>query len=212
MSRIVPAIVCVCVTTFFAAAAAGFEPLPRAAAGDHQVDATALAAAFDAAEQLGYATGMVVARNGHVIGEQHWGWAAISRHQSRSVTKSVTSLNPTTARVSTWAPRSRVGRLAGICQAVNRSISLDKQPTPFVDTDHSSTDIVSRRTRPPAGCRKQLLGTTVSIPAHRGRRLSRRRRNSSIKGSNSGSPRRLSRSGSLRMPDHSQPVSTACRK
>jgi CubicO group peptidase (beta-lactamase class C family) len=92
MSRHIPAIVCFCLIWLVTAPAAGSEPLPRAAAADQQVDATALAAAFDAAEQLGYVGGMVVARDGHVIGEEHWGWAPTARHQSRSVTKSVTSL------------------------------------------------------------------------------------------------------------------------
>jgi CubicO group peptidase (beta-lactamase class C family) len=66
--------------------------LPRATAGDHQVDPTALAAAIEAAHRFGYVHGMVVARDGAVIGEGHWNGTPATLHQSRSVTKSVTSL------------------------------------------------------------------------------------------------------------------------
>ncbi len=72
--------------------ASASTPLPHAAPADHQVDATALAAAIDAARQLGYVRGMVVARDGVVIGEGHWSGTPETLRQSRSVTKSVTSI------------------------------------------------------------------------------------------------------------------------
>ncbi|MCG6963747.1 MAG: serine hydrolase [Acidobacteria bacterium] len=68
------------------------EPLPRASAADHQVDANALSAALNAAQQLSYMRGMVVVRDGAVIGEGHWSGTPATLHQSRSVTKSVTSI------------------------------------------------------------------------------------------------------------------------
>jgi CubicO group peptidase (beta-lactamase class C family) len=72
--------------------ASGATVLPRATPADHQVDATALAAAVEAAHRLGYVHGMVVARDGSVIGEGHWSGTPATLHQSRSVTKSVTSI------------------------------------------------------------------------------------------------------------------------
>ena len=42
--------------------------------------------------ELGYVRGMVVARDGVVIGEGHWSGTLQTLHQSRSVTKSVTSI------------------------------------------------------------------------------------------------------------------------
>lgn len=66
--------------------------LPRAGAAEHQVDAAALASAIEAARQLGYVYGIVVARDGAVLGEGHWTGTAATLHDSRSVTKSVTSM------------------------------------------------------------------------------------------------------------------------
>ena len=72
--------------------ALGFEPLPRTTPADQDVDPAALAAAFDEIEQLGYVSAMVVARNGFVLGEEHWLGPPQTIRQSRSVTKSVTSI------------------------------------------------------------------------------------------------------------------------
>jgi CubicO group peptidase (beta-lactamase class C family) len=84
--------VCALSVLAWATTALAFEPLPRAAAEDQHVDPTALAAAFDDMEQLGYVRAMVVARNGQVLGEEHWLGAPETLRQSRSVTKSVTSM------------------------------------------------------------------------------------------------------------------------
>jgi len=67
-------------------------PLPRADPGDHQVDGAALEAAFDAAEVLGFVRGVVVVRDGAVIGEDHFGTTGTTFRQSHSITKSVTSM------------------------------------------------------------------------------------------------------------------------
>jgi CubicO group peptidase (beta-lactamase class C family) len=75
-----------------AGAASGSTLLRRATPAEHQVNASALAAAINAAQQLGYVHGMVVARDGSVIGEGHWSGTPATLHQSRSVTKSVTSI------------------------------------------------------------------------------------------------------------------------
>jgi CubicO group peptidase (beta-lactamase class C family) len=68
------------------------DDLPRADPADHQVDPVALAAAMDAADQLGFVRGVVVARDGAVIGEDHFGATGTGFRQSHSITKSVTSM------------------------------------------------------------------------------------------------------------------------
>ncbi len=85
-------VVPICSVLLCASAAVAFEPLPRSTPEEHEVDAAALAAAFDAAEDLGYLRGMVVARDGYVIGAESWAVSEGTRIQSRSATKSVTSI------------------------------------------------------------------------------------------------------------------------
>ncbi len=52
--------------------AAAFEPLPRSTPVERQMDAGELARAFTAMQDLGYVKGMVVVRDGYVVGERHW--------------------------------------------------------------------------------------------------------------------------------------------
>jgi CubicO group peptidase (beta-lactamase class C family) len=68
------------------------EPLPRATPAEQDIDPAALTTAFDDMEQLGYVRAMVVARNGFVVGEEHWLAPPESLLQCRSVTKSVMSI------------------------------------------------------------------------------------------------------------------------
>ena len=67
-------------------------PLPRAEPGAHQVDGAALEAAFDAAGDLGFVRGLVVVRDGAVVGEDHFGSTGNTIRQSHSITKSVVSM------------------------------------------------------------------------------------------------------------------------
>ncbi len=75
-----------------ATGAGAFEPMPRSTPEQEQIDPAELAAAFDAMEQLGFVNSMVVARGGNVIAEEFWSGSSTSLRQSRSVTKSVTSM------------------------------------------------------------------------------------------------------------------------
>ncbi len=76
----------------FASSVAGFEPLPRSTPGERQMDATDLSRAFVAMQDLGYVKGMVVVRDGYVVGEQHWLGPDTTLRDMRSVTKSVISI------------------------------------------------------------------------------------------------------------------------
>ena len=80
------------VASLGAGSAGASAPLPRANPADRQVNANALTAAINSARQLGYVKGMVVVRDGFVIGEGHWTGTAETLHPSMSVTKSVTSI------------------------------------------------------------------------------------------------------------------------
>jgi CubicO group peptidase (beta-lactamase class C family) len=75
-----------------ATSVSAFEPLPRAEPEARQMDPAALDAAFDAMGDLLHVRGMVVVRDGYVVGEQHWYGEAATLRDSRSVTKSVISL------------------------------------------------------------------------------------------------------------------------
>ena len=72
--------------------AAADTSLPRDEPSNHQVDGAALEAAFDAAGDLGFVRGMLVVRDGVVIGEDQFGTTGTTLRQSHSVTKTVSSI------------------------------------------------------------------------------------------------------------------------
>lgn len=73
-------------------AVAAADPLPRDTPAAHGVDGHALDAALASALDLPYLYGMVVVRDGVVIGERYRGDTSGTLRHVRSVTKSVTSL------------------------------------------------------------------------------------------------------------------------
>jgi CubicO group peptidase (beta-lactamase class C family) len=75
-----------------ASVASAFEPLPRSTPEERNVDGAAIEAAFEAAEDLGYVYGMVVARDGYVIGSERWSVTEDTPFPSASVTKSIMSI------------------------------------------------------------------------------------------------------------------------
>ncbi len=77
---------------FWIAGTAADEPLLRGDPANHQIDGAALEAAFDAADQLGFVRGMVVVRDGVVVGEDQFGSTGANFRQSHSVTKTVMSI------------------------------------------------------------------------------------------------------------------------
>ncbi len=72
-------------------ATAASTRLPRSSPGEHQMDAQAVTAALQAADDLGFVHGMVIVRDGHVVGEGAFYGSDTMLRQSRSATKSVTS-------------------------------------------------------------------------------------------------------------------------
>lgn len=86
------AMVCVLGILTLAVASSADVPLPRAEPGDHQVDGAVLHAAFGAADDLGFVRGVVVVRDGVVIGEDQFGTTGNTFRQSHSITKSVSSM------------------------------------------------------------------------------------------------------------------------